>query len=263
MQKIIIYNQKKLSYTIHGGGKHTLMLIHGFCENKDIWKRQVAMLSKTYKLICPDLPGFGDSDTANPISMEDMADGIKYILDEEVIGKVTMIGHSMGGYVTLAFAQKYIDRLNGIGLFHSTASEDLPERKENRTRSAEFIKENGTIPFTKTLVPKLFAPDYSDENIISEVAQMANSCSAEGLIAGTLAMRDRKNYENLLTKLNIPVLFCIGKKDSIIPAENLYTQSNLPQKSMVCAFPLSGHMGMLEEIDLANNTIDKFVSFCN
>ena len=111
-------------------------------------------------LIVPDLPGAGKSDMIDDMSMEGMAEMLKAIIDKEKISSFVLIGHSMGGYITLAFAEKYPQYLIKFGLFHSTAYADNEEKKAIRRKGIDFIKEHGAFEFLKNTTPNLFSPDY-------------------------------------------------------------------------------------------------------
>ena len=119
------------------------MLVHGFGEDSRVWENQEAVLQQHFKLIIPDLPGSGKSALTEDVSMEGMARVLKEILDDLAIGSCIMIGHSMGGYITLAFAEKYPASLIAFGLFHSSAYADNEEKKTARRRGIEFIREQG------------------------------------------------------------------------------------------------------------------------
>src|SRR5687768_9031756 len=133
MNKEIEITGKKIFYRLYGNGK-PVMLVHGFGETGDVWKSQVSFLKGSFKLIVPDLPGSGQSEMTDDMSMEGMAEILKQILDKEKITGVSMIGHSMGGYIMLAFSKKYSQYLTAIGLFHSTAYADSEEKKAVRKK---------------------------------------------------------------------------------------------------------------------------------
>ena len=149
--KQIIFNGKKIFYNTEGSGK-PVMLLHGFAEDGTIWNHQLKKLQEHFFVIVPDLPGSGFSELLEgEIQMEDYADVVKTIINAELSKKkrqqFTLIGHSMGGYITLAFAQKFPNLLNAFGLFHSTAYADDDVKKEIRKKGIEFIKNNGAFFF--------------------------------------------------------------------------------------------------------------------
>ena len=164
MEKNLRFQNKSISYWIQGKGT-PVMLVHGFAEDHEVWEHQVKHLQKVFQLILPDLPGSGKSELLSDVSMENMAEVLKAILEQEAIPVVAMIGHSMGGYITLAFAEKYGDRLNSFCLFHSTAYPDNDEKKQTRIKAIEFMKKNGVVEFLKTSTPNLFAKD-ANRNLV-------------------------------------------------------------------------------------------------
>ncbi|MSQ78928.1 MAG: alpha/beta hydrolase [Flavobacteriaceae bacterium] len=258
--KTINFAGSKLSYRTLGSQGYVLVLVHGFCEDSRVWRLQEEELSKTCRIILLDLPGFGQSEMiGGEYSLERLAESVKYILDEESIGKCTLVGHSMGGYVALAFAEKYPERLNGFGLFHSTALADSEEKKANRIKSAEFIRQNGSEPFVRTLTPSLFAPTFTDQNTIDELMQMGNACLPETLAAATEAMMNRPDRTHILKETKVPVLFAVGVLDVNVPQETLLPQCSYPETSMVELFENTAHMGMREQPNKALNLLSEFV----
>ena len=149
MIKTILYENKKIMYRVTGSGK-PVMLVHGFGEDGEIWNNQVQFLKEKVKLIIPDLPGSGQSEMIEDMSMEGMAEVLHSIIHEEEIERCTVIGHSMGGYILLALAEKYWNHLDAFGLFHSSAYADSEEKKTVRKKGIAFIHEHGAFEFLKT-----------------------------------------------------------------------------------------------------------------
>src|ERR1700730_7343802 len=197
MQKELKFQNKKVGYSIEGKGK-PVMLVHGFAEDHRIWNKQVDHLKKNFRLILPDLPGSGGSELLEDVSMENMAEALKAILRDAGVSACTMIGHSMGGYVTLAYAEKYPASLTAFSLFHSTAYADTEEKKEIRRKAIEFIKKNGVEAFLKSSVPNLFAGETTDhgrqttddskQTMIQKLIDDYKDFKAESLIAYYEAM---------------------------------------------------------------------------
>ena len=154
--RFISFNNSTVFYRVYGEGK-TLVLIHGFAEDGNIWNGLSNQLKDNFRLIIPDIPGSGKSTILNnsqrEVSIDDYAKVIFQILKKENSTTCTIIGHSMGGYITLAFANKYPDLLAGFGLFHSTAFADSEEKKQTRRKAIEFIKNNGAYAFLRTSIP--------------------------------------------------------------------------------------------------------------
>jgi len=260
-QKEIQFQNKKLCYTVCGQGA-PVVLVHGFAEDSDVWKHQRQELSKHYRLIMPDLPGAGASALTDAFSMELGADYIRQVLDQENIARAIVIGHSMGGYITLAFAEKYADRLQAFGLFHSTAWPDSEEKKTSRQRGVEFIRTHGSHEFLKQSIPNLFSPGSRismDEEIKGMIEQYRDFNPAT-LIACQQAMMQRPDRTHVLATSGKPVLFIIGKHDTAVPYEQGLKQSHLPHISYIHILKHAGHMGMWEEKEKANTALLSFLA---
>ena len=139
------------------------MLVHGFGEDGNVWNKQMEYLKDKCYLIVPDLPGSGQSGMISDMSMEGLAEVLHSIIHEENIDRWTVIGHSMGGYITLALVENYWNHVNAFGLFHSTAFADTEEKKETRKKGIEFIKQHGAFEFLKTATPNLFSPNSKSQ----------------------------------------------------------------------------------------------------
>lgn len=260
MEQTIIFNESPVNYTITGKGP-TLVLLHGFTESLDIWTHFANELSSDFRVICIDLPGHGKSACIGEVhTMELMAECVKYILDKQQINECVMIGHSMGGYVTLAFAEKYSNMLKGIGLFHSSAMPDTPEGKLNRARAIEFINSNH-IGFIGSFIPDLFAPENRErlKNEIEQLVVVARQMSKESIIASQKGMMERKDQRELLKTLDIPFLFIAGKKDSRVPFEKVLEQIALPKDCVSLFLENIAHMGYLEAPEKTLYAIKCFV----
>ena len=260
-QKEISLNGKKFSYKIKGEGP-VLLLIHGFGEDGSVWDRQYDIF-KDYQLIIPELPGTGGSDVTVDMSMDGMAKTLKDFMEQLDIKQCCMIGHSMGGYITLAFAEAYDERLNSFGLFHSTASADNEEKKQTRKKGIEFISKNGAFEFLKTATPNLYSPLTKEKNpaLIEEHIASTKDFLPEALIRYYEAMIDRPDRTHVLTESKVPVLFVLGKHDNAIPFQDVLKQSYLPSISQVEILENSGHMGMREETEKSNKILLAFTSF--
>ena len=236
------------------------MLVHGFGEDHSIWDLQVQHLEKHCTLIVPDLPGSGGS-ALQDVSMEAMADHLKKILDEQSISTCIMIGHSMGGYVTLAFAEKYPGMLSGFGLFHSSAYADSEEKKETRRKAIEFIKKNGTREFLKTSAPNLIAKDTRNrEELIRNLVNRYDYLNPEALIAYYEAMILRPDRTKVLKGFTKQVLMVLGLYDTAVPYEHGKEQVKLLQKPVVHTLQKSAHMGMWEEPLESNSILADYIN---
>jgi pimeloyl-ACP methyl ester carboxylesterase len=267
MNKELLYQNKKIFYRINGSGK-PVVFIHGFGENGNIWNNQSEYLKDNlpagkagFKLIIPDLPGSGQSEMIDDMSMEGMAEVIHSIIHEENIDACPVIAHSMGGYILLALVEKYWNHVSALGLFHSSAYADSEEKKAARRKGIEFINQHGAFEFLKTSTPNLFSQQTKDENpeLITEFIAGLNNFSPAALVYYYEAMIQRPDRTKMLQKATVPVLFIMGKYDNAVPLEDGLQQCHLPEKSYIYVLRNSGHMGMLEEKDKCNEILEKFL----
>jgi pimeloyl-ACP methyl ester carboxylesterase len=262
VEKKIKQNGVELFYTLSGKG-NPVVFIHGFAEDGQIWNAFRAGLEKEYMVLVPDLPGSGRSTgISEGATMDSLAESIKIMLDKEKIDSCIMIGHSMGGYVTLAFADKYPERLSGFGLFHSTSYPDNEEKKAGRKKNITFITRNGALKFLEQSMPTLFSGESKEKNpaLISETLQRYSNFSPQSLVLYTAAMMNRPGRTEILPNFAGPVLFILGEHDTAVPLEQSLTECHLPGISYIYVCTHSGHMGMLEEPEFCMNAVRYFLS---
>jgi len=256
------------SYRIYGNGNPVIFL-HGFGEDGEIWQNQLEELSKHFECIVPDLPGTGISRAAfsslSDHSLEALAEKIREIADQEGIKKFTMLGHSMGGYITLAFAAKYPEMLNGFGLIHSSAFADNEEKIIARKRSIEFIRENGAPKFLEQMIPGLYGDKFKSEhyNKITEHLTRALRFDAEVLITYYEMMIKRPDHTKLLSDFENPILFIMGTEDKAVNLSDSLAQCHLPVESHIEILESSGHMGMIEYSEKTTIAMKKFLMHLN
>ncbi len=263
--KHIIFRNKKIFYKAAGKGM-PVILLHGFAETSDVWNYQFEKLKEDFFVIIPNLPGSGKSEMLEgEVFIEDYADVIKAIADIEVNNNksalFTLVGHSMGGYITLALAEKYPKLLNAFGLFHSSAFADDTSKIEARKKGIEFIKNNGVESFVKTTTPNLFSEKTKNKNpkLIENLTHLAKDFSADALIQYYYAMMERPDRISVLKSFKKPVLFIIGKDDNAVPLKASLEQCHLPSVSYIEILQNSGHMGMWEEKNKANQSLLNFL----
>lgn len=263
----ILFQNKKLFYRLEGKGK-PVILLHGFAEDGNIWNKQIDPLKEEFLLIIPDLPGSGESEMlTGKCTVKTYAEAIKKIADEVILHEkgenFCMIGHSMGGYIALAFAEKYPQLLKSFGLFHSSAFADSQEKIAVRKKGIDFIKRNGTAAFLKTSIPNLFSEESKKERpeLISHLMNIAENISPEALIQYYEAMILRPGRTQVLRTFEKPVLFIIGKHDTAVPLESSMQQCHIPAISSVNILKHSAHMGMWEEEELSNKYLKEFLEY--
>jgi len=267
VDRTIAYQTIDLNYKAHTPGSTArtppLVLIHGFAEDSSVWDNQTAYLKNTHKLIIPDLPGSGRSPLlSGDTSMEDLAGAVKAVLDAEGINDCVMVGHSMGGYVTLAFAELYPQMLKAIGLFHSTSFGDSEEKKTIRRKAIDFIRKNGPGPFIKQSTPNLFSETSRKQHPewINMLIERYADFHPDSLIRYYEAMIRRPDRSAVLQQFPRPVLFIIGEQDSTIPLNISLQQSHMPDVSYIYILEHAGHMGMLEEAVRSNHILEEFLN---
>ncbi|MFK7979408.1 MAG: alpha/beta fold hydrolase [Saprospiraceae bacterium] len=258
--KHINYYNHKIAYDLKGKGT-TLVFLHGFGENRQMWSKYTAYFSD-YQVLTIDLPNAGDS-AVMEASIARKAKVVNAVLMAEGIEKCIMVGHSMGGYITLAFAKLYAAKLLGYCLFHSQPNADTPEKKQGRNKAIDFVNKHGSESYFKGLMPMLFAKEYLKDNeaVIQKLIDFASQIPSEGTINQLKAMRDRPDNQAVLKSSRVPVCFIIGENDIAIPAENSLNQTFLPNTSDIHILPNVGHMSMFEAPLKTVGILNRFIDF--
>ena len=254
----ISYQNKSVYYDDRGNGLPVIFL-HGFGENRHMWD-DVLPYFRDCRTVTIDLPGSGESETAT-YSMARMAKAVRAVLRRSDIKKCVLVGHSMGGYVTLAFANLYPELLWGYCLFHSHPYADTEAAKANRNKGMEFVRTHGVRPFFRGLLPKLFPANYLPlvQETIEKLVDAAANMSPEAVVNQLRAMRDRPDRTDVLRSANVPVCFIIGKLDAAVPLENSLNQTFLPDRADIHFFEDLGHMGMFTAPDRTLAALQRFV----
>jgi pimeloyl-ACP methyl ester carboxylesterase len=230
------------------GTGQPLVLIHGFCETARMWTDFADRLSDEFRVICPDLPGIGDSPiSGDQISLEEVAVILEEWMETNNIQNPIVIGHSLGGYVTLALLELMGSRLKAVGLFHSSAFADAADKKDTRNRAIVFLKKNGVDKFVTSFVPPLFPEDRREElgQEIDQAIEDAKRSTLDGLVAFTGAMRDRKDRLEVLKNYSGPKLLIAGTEDGAVKLEASRAQKHA--FSHYYELEGVGHMGMIEQ----------------
>lgn len=235
-----------------------VILLHGFPFTNQIWNSFAERLSENAYVITPDLPGFGKSPLpTGQLSIAHVAEILIHWLREKKISNAILIGHSLGGYVTLSMAKQAPELFSAIGLFHSTALADSAEKKESRNKVIEFIEKNGVQKFTSNFISPLFAdPSNPGVEVIRSIAIQASESSVK---AYTRAMRDREDLTSVLANFKKPILFIAGEKDGGIPVDAVKKQAHLNPLSEVHLLPDVAHMGMVESESQTLDIVKRFI----
>lgn len=245
MQQFVSYKNIEIGYSVSGEG-NALVLLHGFLETSSMWDSYVTEFSETHKVITIDLLGHGKTGCIGYIhTMEEMAEAIFAVVKTLRLRKIYLAGHSMGGYVALAFAEKYPDYLKGLCLINSTARADSPERKINRDRAIKAVKHNHK-QFIRLAISNLFRPKNRSvfAKKINAIKKEALSIPLQGIIAALEGMKIREDREVLLHFSPYKKMMIIGKHDPILAFDELIDQTKNSQV-IVDILP-DGHMSYLE-----------------
>jgi pimeloyl-ACP methyl ester carboxylesterase len=241
----LLYKNTQISYSDSGKGT-AVVLLHGFLENKTMWDVYVTELSKRNRIITIDLLGHGKTESLGYIqTMEENADVVHEVISKLRIRKAILVGHSMGGYVALAFAELYPENMKGLVLLNSTSKEDSSERKKNRDRAIKAVKQDYET-FIRLSIANLFSEDNQEilSNEIEEVKIQALQTPLQGIVASLEGMKIRKDREFLLHTTTYPKLLILGKKDPVLNYEDNLEQLKGTDAELV-TFE-DGHMSSIE-----------------
>jgi pimeloyl-ACP methyl ester carboxylesterase len=255
------YEDGKIHYYDEGKGD-AIVLIHGYLESAEIWRGLTDKLSKKFRVLSIDLPGHGLSDIySKPYSMEFMANGIKEMLDTLCIERVFLTGHSLGGYVTLAFLELYSERLKGYCLLHSHPFADTPEALEKREREIRIVTAGKKDLMYPDNVARMFADknlDKFSESLLNS-REIASRIPAAGIISVLQGMIARPSRLSYMEEGSVPCLWILGSMDNYISCDDIQKRVNLPANAEVAILKNSGHLGFIEEKELTVELITGFV----
>lgn len=241
----LIYKKLNLNYSIQGEG-FPIVLLHGFLEDLGMWNTLAKSFEKHHQVICLDLLGHGKTENLGYIhKMETQAEMLKFLLDDLEIKECIIVGHSMGGYIALAFAELYPENLKGICLMNSTAMADSDEKKRNRDRGITVVKNNHKT-FIRMAIPNLFTEKNQVifKDVIKDITKQALQMSQQGIIASLEGMKIRPDRTHILGEATIPILMIIGQKDPALDYNKLLLQ--VENNSVSSVIFKDGHMSHIE-----------------
>jgi pimeloyl-ACP methyl ester carboxylesterase len=263
MSGFVEFRNDRISYTVYGKGR-VLVLLHGFLGSKEIWQDIAPSLSRSFRVVCIDLPGHGESASYGYVhSMEMMAHSVKAVLDHLRLRRYVLAGHSMGGYVALAFAELFPEHVKGLCLMHSTAYADNDEKKQDRERALKLLRANRRLYTTET-IKGLFATTnlkYMKKEI-AFAASVAAKTSRQGIAAALRGMKDRPARDVVLALANYPVMMAIGEHDNVLPPSQLMEQTRLLKFPTIVSLEHDGHFGFLESPRRMLKVLRKFAYLC-
>jgi pimeloyl-ACP methyl ester carboxylesterase len=244
------------------GRGDAVVLLHAFPLARGMWQPQLQALQKDFRIIAPDMRGFGGtSPFGGPPSIDQMAADVVQLLDSLKLPRVVLGGLSMGGYVALAFARRFSDRLRGLILADTRAEADSAEAKANRDKMIAFMQEHSAAELFEQLLPKLVseATRQNQPAVLSELRRIASAQTPAGIIGALKSLRDRADSTDLLPALRVPTLVIVGSEDALTPpnlAEGM--KAKLPNARLV-QIAGAGHLSNLENPDAFNEAVKGFV----
>ena len=258
-EQFIKFKNINVSFTDTGKGK-AVVFLHGFLETKKIWEFFAKQLSKTQRVITIDLLVHGKTDCLSYVhTMEEMAEAVQKVLHHLKLRKYFLIGHSLGGYVSLALAENYPDHIKGLCMFHSSSHSDNEQKQKDRDRLIKVVKRNPKI-FIDEAVPNLFNTNYKPyHKEIIQIKELAEATSKQGIIAALEGMKIRLEREIIIKFAPYPVLYIIGEKDNILPCNDLIKQAKLPENGSYLLLKNVGHMGFIEAEQETFDAVKQFV----
>lgn len=261
MERFFSFEGGKIHYSDSGEGS-AIVLLHGYLESLEVWNGFGQKLARKFRVISIDLPGHGLSDVYGEThSMEFMALSVRSLIDNSKIGKVVMAGHSLGGYVTMAFLELFPEKLRGYCLFHSHPFADTMETIEKRKREIRIVREGKKNIIYPENLTRMFA-NLNIEKFQKELEQLksiASKLSDNGIIAVLNGMMSRPSRLSIMEDGKVPCLWILGLMDNYINSDLIRKNVSLPENVKVLLLENSGHMGFIEEEERSVEAITAFV----
>lgn len=249
-----------LRYTEAGQGL-PLVFLHGFPFSRGVWQKQIDALRSSYRVIAPDLRGFGDSETqAGPTTMAQCAADLRVLLQQLVAGPVVLIGHSMGGYVALAFVREFPEMLHGLVLVSTKAGQDTAEGAAGRRAMAEKVKAGGVQVVVDAMAPKMLAAGNQDERMAAQVLGFMTPSKPAGVIGALLGMAERPDATAMLAQIAVPTLVITGADDTLIPPAESETLAQAIRGAQLKVIPHAGHLVAFEQPDDFNRVLTDWLN---
>ncbi len=238
-----------------------VVLLHGFPLDARIWASQRADLSSKYRVITPELRGFGRSQSQDAFTMESLADDVHALLAEIAALPCVLGGLSMGGYVALEYVKKYPTDLRGLMLIDTRAEGDSPEGKEARGKMAQLAKDKGSSPVAEQMMPKMLAPDAERHRpaVAKELRAIMEASPPATIVNALMAMRDRKDHTANLPSIAVPTLILVGEADAITPPKMAEAMKAGIPKSELVVIRGAGHLSPMEQPEQVNQAIGAFL----
>lgn len=248
-------NGIQVDFTDEGQGD-PLLFVHGFPLNRGTWSKQVEAFKTSHRVIAPDLRGLGGSEaTEGPITMMQFAEDLHALRQHLGLGPVTLIGHSMGGYVALAFAKVFPQALRNLVLVGTRAGADTPEGAAGRRAMAEKVRAEGSSVVVEAMAPKMLAASNTDATMAESVRGFMATAKPEGVISALLGMAGRPDARTWLGSIRVPTLVIAGSDDTIIPPSESEALAKAISDAQLKLIPDAGHLVAFERADAFNEAL--------
>jgi len=260
--KTCVIDEITLSFADRGSGT-ALLLVHGFPLDHTMWNGQIERLSARYRVIAPDLRGFGQSGVSDGVvTMERFAGDLAVLIDFLAVREpVVLCGLSMGGYIALEFWRKYAGRLRGLILCDTRAAGDTPEASAGRVALAQRVTSEGAQRVAEMMIPKLFAPAtlQNRPDLAESIRQVIGRTDPHGIAAAARGMAQRADFTAELSRIRCPVLLIAGENDVVTPVAEMQNIAQTIPNAEFNTIPNAGHMSPLEQPEAVNAAIEGFL----
>jgi 3-oxoadipate enol-lactonase len=260
---IVTVNHTPLHYLDRGPrDAPAVLLVHGFPLDSRMWRSQTEELSRSHRVVTPDLRGFGQSHSSDAFTLESLADDLHALIQTLRLGPVVLGGLSMGGYTALAYVRKYPGTLRGLMLVDTRAEADTPEAKDNRGKMIELVRAQGAKAVAAKMLEKLVAPDTLAQNphVVAELRSIMEACRALTIEHALTAMRDRPDRVGELGAIAMPTLILVGELDAITPPPAAQVMHRTIPRSKYLVIPGAGHMAPMERAQQVNDAMAQFLT---
>jgi 3-oxoadipate enol-lactonase len=257
----------QLAYDDAGSGP-AVVLIHGYPFNRTMWNEQVEALRGNYRVIAPDLRGFGESapekvdSSEGPATMNRMAQDVAQLMDHLEIEQAVIGGLSMGGYVALAFVKQFPSRVKALVLADTRAQADTEEAKQTRFQHAEKALAEGMAGIADAMLPKLLTPDTVSKRpeLVKRVRDMMLKTKPQGAASALLGMAERDDQSEFISTITVPTMIVVGREDAITPVADSEKMQSKIAGSRLVVIDNAGHVSNLEQTEQFNTTLLAFLS---
>lgn len=251
----------QLAYDDVGMGP-PVVFIHGYPFNRSLWTEQTEALTSRFRVVTPDLRGFGESESSEgPVTMNRMAQDVAELLDHLEIDRAVIAGLSMGGYVALAFVKQFPSLVKALVLADTRAQADTEEGKQARHQQAEKAMAEGMAGIADAMLPKLLTPETVSKRpeVVKRVRDMMLKTKPQGAASALLGMAEREDHSEFISSIRVPTMILVGREDAITPvADSEKMQSKIATSHLV-VIENAGHVSNLEQTEQFNFALLKFL----